>query len=396
MELRRCAVLYLEPREQVGFDLGSLLAGGDGLRRSREWVAHAPHLARPVGVDAGGFALLGAASAEAWATCEALSPGAPEAVGALLDAGLLIAAAPVEQRHVLHADRDCRVRAGHWWPPAAMMHAAARWQGRDAAAATEAAGLATASGLRENLGIPPPAVAARGGHGPPLALARAVATGNLDELLRRRITCRNFDPHRPLPQAALASVLERVFAAHGDWRADEDTVFLKKTSPSGGGLHPTGAYLLVQRVEGVPAGLYHYHPVRHALEPLAPVAGPLDALALRMVAGQHWFAEAPVLVVQAARFARSFWKYRGHPKAYRALVMDAGHLSQTLYLAATDLGLGAFVTCAVNEVDIEQAFGLDPLEEGVMAVSGFGWPDPCRRNAEFDPQGQVWADGRRR
>ena len=109
-----------------------------------------------------------------------------------------------------------------------------------------------------------------------------------------------------------------------------------------------------------------------------------------MVAGQHWFANAPELVVMATRFARCFWKYRQHPKAYRAVVMDAGHLSQTLYLAATDLGLGAFVTCAINEADIERAFGLDPLEEGAMAVCGFGWRAGEMRNAEFDPGGQVW------
>ena len=38
MRIRRCAVLYLEPREEVAFDLGVLLAGGDGLRRERGWV----------------------------------------------------------------------------------------------------------------------------------------------------------------------------------------------------------------------------------------------------------------------------------------------------------------------------------------------------------------------
>lgn len=33
MRVRRCAVLYLEPREEISFDLDLLLAGGDGLRR---------------------------------------------------------------------------------------------------------------------------------------------------------------------------------------------------------------------------------------------------------------------------------------------------------------------------------------------------------------------------
>src|SRR3546814_4882794 len=58
-------------------------------------------------------------------------------------------------------------------------------------------------------------------------------------------------------------------------------------------------------------------------------AAQAGALALRFVAGQHWFADAPMLVVLAARVRRNFWKYRNHPKAYRAIVLDAGHLSQT-------------------------------------------------------------------
>ena len=41
MRIRRCAVVYLEPREQAQFDLGVLLAGGDGLQRTRRWLVYA-------------------------------------------------------------------------------------------------------------------------------------------------------------------------------------------------------------------------------------------------------------------------------------------------------------------------------------------------------------------
>ena len=126
------------------------------------------------------------------------------------------------------------------------------------------------------------------------------------------------------------------------------------------------------------------------VEPMPAPEDSLEELALRTVAGQYWFANAPVMVTMATRFGRCFWKYRRHPKAYRAVTMDVGHLSQTLYLAATDLGLGAFVTCAINEADIEEALGLDPLEEGVMALGGFGWRGDLMNNAEFDPAGHVW------
>lgn len=387
MRVRRCAIVYLEPRERMEFDLHGLLAGGNGAARRTEWTALAAHLAHPVAIDEAARDCLGRLSPEEWVPREALDAWPDGILGRLVDQGLVV----VEEGEAPeHAARDAQVRGGHWWGPAALFHGAGRWTGEDAAAATEAAGLSTAVGLRARLGAPPPAAVERCDPAARIPLQRAAA-GGFDELLQRRTTCRNFDTARSLPWALLARMMERVFAAQAHWRMDDETVFLKKGVPSGGGLHPTEAYLIVQRVEGLASGLYHYHPVEHSLEPLPAAPGlPMHELALQAVAGQHWFADAPVLVVMAARFARCFWKYRQHPKAYRAVTMDAGHLSQTLYLSATDLGLGAFVTCAINEVDIERALGLDSLEDGVMAVCGFGWRADAMRNAEFDPAGRIW------
>ena len=53
-------------------------------------------------------------------------------------------------------------------------------------------------------------------------------------------------------------------------------------------------------------------------------------------------------------------------------------------------GWAAFVTSAINEADIEQAFGMDPLVEGPLAVCGFGWRADTMSTTEFDPTGEVW------
>jgi len=218
----------------------------------------------------------------------------------------------------------------------------------------------------------------------------------LDSLMHRRTTCRNFDTNVALSARDLALVLHRSFGEQGREEIEPGAVALKKNHPSGGGLHPLEAYLLVQRVDDMAAGLYHYNVEAHALDRL-PVPAGFDAraFALTVVAGQHYFADAAVLLVVAVRFPRSFWKYRKHPKIYRAILLEAGHASQNLYLAATDLGLGAYVTAAINEVEIEQAFILDPLLEGPIAVCGFGPRAQTRTTVELDPAGSVWdAEGR--
>lgn len=393
MKVRRCAVVFVEPREEVGFDLQELLNGGDGLRRDRRWLALAPHLGEEVEVDADERELLGALSPSQWIDARTLDAHPPAALQRLLKEGLLIGDG---KRHAADRARDEALRATYWHPLAATLHAFTRWSGVDAVQNMKDSGTETAVQMREVLGVPPVEAAHRAGTAPAVPLPRVAPTG-FDDLLARRATCRNFDPARPVPFDLFAQLLQRVFAAQAQVRVSEDTVFLKKNVPSGGGLHPIECYLIVQHVEGIAPGLYHYQAIAHALEPLpAPDGrswndGGLRRFVQDMVAQQHWFADAHVVVLLAPRFDRTFWKYRQHAKGYRVVALEAGHLSQTLYLSATEAGLGAFITGAINEKELEHAFGLDPISQGALAVCGFGWRAGEMATAELDPNAVVWA-----
>ena len=386
MRIRRCKVIYMEPREHVGFDLGSLLSGGDGVDRRLAWMALLPHMGNEVELDGDAWRLLGRLGTERWIPAEELAPAEVPALGALLEAGAVVADDP---GYALQKSRDDALRGNHWHPLSALLHGMTRWDGVDTVDAMRKTGTETAGELRGLLGAPPPEHASPALAGPVIAMERPVA-GDFDRLLRRRTTCRNFELSRALPLSMLSQLMDRVFAAQGTVHVSDDTVFLKKNSPSGGGLHPVEAYLLVRNVEGLEGGLYHYDPLAHALGRLAEPATPLDALALQAVAGQTWFAEAHVLAIMAPRYGRNFWKYRQHAKAYRAVLLEAGHLSQTLYLSATEAGLAAYVTCAINESCLDEALGLDPMNEGVLAVCGFGWRGETMETMELDPLGTIW------
>lgn len=404
MQVRRCAVLWLEPREVAHFELDALLAGGTGVVSRMQWFAHAPHLPAAVEVDADEVALLGGLSPLDWVASASLRERHGKArVRRLLEAGLLIGGTkPWRAQREL----DERLRGQHWHGLASAWHAASRWGGIDAAGEVKEAGLLTAEGLREAYGVPPPVLHERGDAKARIALPRAGRTA-FDDVLDARATCRNFDTTRPLPLRLFAQVLERVFGAHGQVRGADDFDVLKKTSPSGGALHPTECYLIVRKVEGLQPGLYHYRAGDHGLQPLPldeariladadqhpSMQGKhaLDFLAWIAVGGQQWFADAPVLCVLAPRFGRNFWKYRNHPKAYRVCILDAGHLSQTLLLSATEQGLGSFVTAAINEVDIERAFGLTGIVDGPLAVCGFGMRAETMQTYELDPNRKAWS-----
>ena len=386
--IRRCALLTLEPRERLEFDLVDLMSGGRGLATVREWFAIASHIAREIVVSDTEAAALGRVSASQWTESEVLAATvAREDIESLLAKGLLIA-----EGSELDA-RDQRVRDTGWRQISAAMHYASRWQGVDTEEVQKEFAQIHGEDLLKALGPAPPAVRERSAASARLSLP-AVAPTPLDALLDGRVTCRNFDDARALTAAELAAVLFRAFGARAVDPHAPGVDLVKKGVPSAGGLHPTEAYLLIQRVDGIATGLYHYHPVDHALEPIRAFdAAEATRLARTFVGAQPYFVNAPVFVIPAPRFRRNFWKYRNHAKAYRALVLDVGHLSQTLYLAATELGLAAFITAAINEVDIEAAFGLDPLEEGPLAVMGFGARGPVREAIEFDPLGAVWKAG---
>lgn len=388
---RRCSQLLLEPRESAEFDFDSLVQGGSGLRVTAQWIALAPHLEAEVEIDAVECQLLGQVATADWAPVAVLRERfGPGPIDRLLSFGLLIS--DDEAGAELRA-RDDRLRETHWHVVSATSHLLGRWRDVDSSDALEQSGMRSLRDLVEKLGVPPTHLYGRTTPERRVPLARPPVSP-LSTLLERRTTCRNFDDGRQLPADLFATVLDRVFSARAVHSISDTTAVLKKNSPSGGGLHPTECYLLVQHVEGVAPGLYHYHAGDHALEPL-PGADGLDAaglrtLADRLLAGQTWFGNAHALAFLTPRFARSFWKYRNHAKAYRAMILDAGHLSQNLYLAATELGLGAYVTSAINEFEIEAAFGLDGLVEGPLAICGFGWRAATRETVEFDPLGRVW------
>jgi putative peptide maturation dehydrogenase len=207
--------------------------------------------------------------------------------------------------------------------------------------------------------------------------------GGLWETLAQRRTTRAFAPG-PLSAEELSLVLRYTFGCRGYSRVAVGIALLSKTSPSGGALHPTEVYVLVRDVEGVEPGLYHYGAERHELEllvRLAPDEG--GSLAAELASGQPFVRDAPALFLLTTRFYRSFWKYRRHQRAYAVLLMDAAHLAQTFYLVCAELGLGAFVTAAVNGANIEEQLGLDPFTEGALAMCGCGRP---AARGELDPE----------
>jgi len=78
-----------------------------------------------------------------------------------------------------------------------------------------------------------------------------------------------------------------------------------------------------------------------------------------------------VLVFFAASFERVLWRY-DYSRAYRAVLIEAGHLCQTFCLTATWLGLAPFCSMALSDRSIERDLKLDGITESVLYAAGVG------------------------
>lgn len=300
-----------------------------------------------------------------------------ELAARLVDAGLLLDDRP-EQEAYRRADGE--IRGGGWNVYAALAHAMSRWRGVDAGLGDDEGALPAELGeltqeFLERVGPPPPHFVPHRAGAPATELPLVDPDERIASLLLARRTTREFDHDAPLPLDTLSLLLRWTWGCHGYSRIADDVIALKKTSPSGGGLHPIEVYPLVLSVDGAEPGLYRYRPDDHALE-LREGLGAADAreLASLFTARQGYFAAADVLFIMTARFPRNYWKYRAHPRAYSVLLMDAAHLSQTFYLLCAELGVGAFVTGAINSADVDERLGLEAFAEGALAICGCGTP----------------------
>jgi SagB-type dehydrogenase family enzyme len=201
-----------------------------------------------------------------------------------------------------------------------------------------------------------------------ISFARETYCDEFPRVLQERRTWRKFG-RAAVSKELLGRLLHLSFGVQGWQRIPEGGRFANKTSPSGGALHPAEAYLLAHNVRGIPEGIYHYDAVGHRLQEVR--RGSSAAEIQTLLAGQWWFRDAGFVVFLTAVFQRTQWKY-DYPRAYRAVLAEAGHLCQTFCLTATWLGLAPFCTMAFADTPIEKTLKVDGISESILYAMGAG------------------------
>jgi SagB-type dehydrogenase family enzyme len=213
----------------------------------------------------------------------------------------------------------------------------------------------------------------------PFTTASAASPSSFAKLLRARQSVREFDDRNPITLAELARFLDCAARVQSKWTSPldfgdgsfgPDIDYTTRPYPSAGSAYALELYLAVTQCEGLAPGFYHYDADRHALVALEVRAQELDAI----IGSASYAMDAPdppqILITIAARFNRLSWKYSAI--AYSLILRDVGVLLQTLYLTATDMGLGG---CAVGTSDIDlfaKMTGIEFHAEGPVGQFALG------------------------
>lgn len=161
-----------------------------------------------------------------------------------------------------------------------------------------------------------------------------------------------------------------------------------RTVPSGGARHPFETYFLALHVEGLKTGLYHYLPMDHSIELLQEMdlsTPEAKKFISDTMCGQRWVEKASVIFYYSIIPYRGEWRYSF--SAHRVMMMDIGHVSENMYIAATAMGLGA---CGIGAVDCrlcDEWIGLDGEEEYAF----YGIPVGTLKSEDKEKEGDFYA-----
>jgi SagB-type dehydrogenase family enzyme len=160
-----------------------------------------------------------------------------------------------------------------------------------------------------------------------------------------------------------------LWATQGVREIDNNKVWTKRATPSGGGRQPFETYLLVNRIEGLERGVYRYLPIEHKLLIVSTSLPDADTL-MENAWYQNFIGKAPVVFVWSAIPNKTEWRYS--IMSYKDILIEAGHICQNLYLACETINTGTCAIAAYNQKVLDELIQVDGVEEMTVYISPVG------------------------
>ncbi|MHC4454637.1 MAG: SagB/ThcOx family dehydrogenase [Planctomycetota bacterium] len=184
----------------------------------------------------------------------------------------------------------------------------------------------------------------------------------LEEAIEKRRSVRNYSK-KPITMFQLSQLL---FSAQGTTGKTYGT--LLRTAPSAGALYPFEIYVIANNVESLDQGIYHYGILNHTLELVqyGDFRKEITSAGLK----QEMLGDSDAVFVLSAIFDRTRHKYG--ERGFRYVYIEAGHISQNIYLQAVSLGLGSVSVGAFLDDKVNHLIGVDGQKEAVIYLHAMG------------------------
>jgi SagB-type dehydrogenase family enzyme len=186
---------------------------------------------------------------------------------------------------------------------------------------------------------------------------------SLAKTLEKRSSCRYFNEE----SLTLQDLSNLLWAAQG---ITDKRYSLRRTVPSAGAVYPIEMYISVRKegVHELDKGIYHYIAETHSLEKVSESDITEDLS--NACYNQEFITKASFNILLASNNQRTRELY--HERGDRYILMEAGAITQNIYLEAVELNLGTVFIGAFDDAMVKALFGIEALMP--LAIMPVGMP----------------------
>lgn len=157
---------------------------------------------------------------------------------------------------------------------------------------------------------------------------------NFFDVIRNRRSIRSFSG-QPINQEELSTILFYSGGVTGEYRQTEGKPQMNLYAyPSAGGLRPLHMYVFITNVDNINSGIYYYNPIENSLKVIKYGFTSND---FEKITGSANLAHNSSFVIYILG-TPYFTGYKYGDRGYRFMLLEAGHLTQNLYLTSTAIG----------------------------------------------------------
>jgi len=173
----------------------------------------------------------------------------------------------------------------------------------------------------------------------------------------------------PLTLEELSFLLWASQGVKNVYERDNKSYATLRTVPSAGARHPFETYILINNVTGLKEGLYRYLAIEHKLMFISALENQSEKI-VDATLGQKFTGKAAAVFIWSCVAYRGEWRY--NIAAHKAMLLDAGHICQNLYLACEGINAGTCAIAAYDQEKVDKIIDVDGENEFSVYLSPVG------------------------